>query len=492
MSFYYPIWRELNSPISPQEAFLALRKGQNSFLLESARPHPKTGRYSFAGTEPFLIFKSKGDYIEISAPVHQRISHQERYGNPIQELRKIFSQYKSIRIDGLPNFTAGAVGYFSYDVGRLFEKLPDLQEDDLKLWDIYLAFYDTVVVYDHFENKTIIISNIDLHDNKRRALIETQDKIDGIEERLYNARIQRTVSDIKRSPSFKICDRAGRFNLHEYAVESNFTREGFEEMVMRAKYYIREGDIYQANLSQRLSLSIETDPFSVYQVLARINPSPFACYLDLEDLKIVSSSPERLLKLEGDDVQTRPIAGTRPRGQDPDDDLAKSIELILSEKERAEHIMLLDLERNDLGRVCEYGTVRVDELMVQEYYSHVMHIVSNIRGKLRKDKDRFDILSAIFPGGTITGTPKVRCIELIEELEPVRRGIYTGSIGYLDFNGDMDLNIAIRTILLRDDRAFIQAGSGIVADSDPTKEYYETLYKAEALLEATRRTQRSI
>ena len=271
----------------------------------------------------------------------------------------------------------------------------------------------------------------------------------------------------------------------ELNFQSTFTKQGFEDVVRRAKEYIAAGDIYQANLSQRFSVGIDAvNPLELYERLSEINPSPFACYLDLDGLKIVSSSPERLLKLEDGLVQTRPIAGTRPRGKTRLEDLALSCELILSDKERAEHIMLVDLERNDLGRVCEYGSVKVDELMALEDYSHVIHIVSNVAGRLKNGRDMFDLLAAAFPGGTITGCPKIRCMQIIDELEPVARNIYTGSIGYLGFNQDMDLNIAIRTMVIKDSTAYLQVGAGIVADSDPQKEYYETLYKAQAMFKA--------
>jgi aminodeoxychorismate synthase component I len=262
-------------------------------------------------------------------------------------------------------------------------------------------------------------------------------------------------------------------------------KEDYMEMVRRAKNYIRAGDIFQANLSQRLTAEVgDLDPFRLYGVLRKINPSPFAAYLDLQGFQLVSSSPERLMRLHDRVVDTRPIAGTRPRGKDTEGDRAMSVELITNEKERAEHIMLIDLERNDIGRVCDYGSVQVDELMVLEEYSHVIHIVSNVQGRLHEKKDMFDLIRATFPGGTITGVPKVRCMEIIDELEPVQRGPYTGSIGYLGFNGDMDLNIIIRTFVIKDGRAHVQVGAGIVADSDPEREYYETLHKADALLQA--------
>jgi anthranilate synthase component 1/para-aminobenzoate synthetase component 1 len=300
-----------------------------------------------------------------------------------------------------------------------------------------------------------------------------------------NLKIKRMEERIEKSLfSFKNLNKKKFKKNNDFFIKSNFTKKGFMEIVKKCKQYISAGDIFQANLSQRLCVKFNGDKFKLYKVLREINPSPFAAYLNFGDLTIVSCSPERLLKVVGCNVETRPIAGTRPRGDSKSEDENFAKELILNEKERAEHIMLVDLERNDLGRVCEYGTVRVDELMMIEDYSHVFHIVSNVKGILREDKDIFDLIKSCFPGGTITGCPKIRCMEIIDELEPTSRGIYTGSIGYLSYNGDMDLNIVIRTFVIKNGFAYIQVGAGIVADSVPEREYYETLYKAEALINA--------
>ncbi|MBI2447515.1 MAG: anthranilate synthase component I family protein, partial [Candidatus Omnitrophica bacterium] len=345
--------------------------------------------------------------------------------------------------------------------------------------DINLLFVDTIIAFDHIKGSVKVISNAKGIEDTDKSYDEAVDKIERVVARL------REGNNLECTGISKYCscpDVTSGLNLT--SIKSNFTEEGFCKIVKKAKEYIASGDIFQANLSQRFSVPCSLDPFILYKALRSINPSPFAAYLDLGDLQIVSSSPERLLKLEGRDVQTRPIAGTRPRGKTDEEDRRLSNELILNEKERAEHIMLVDLERNDLGRVCEYGSVLVDEFLVLEEYSHVFHIVSNVVGKMRHGMDCFDLLRAGFPGGTITGCPKVRCMEIIDELEPVTRNIYTGSIGYLSFNGDMDLNIVIRTLILTKGIGYLQVGAGIVADSDPVREYYETLYKAEALFKA--------
>lgn len=443
--------------------------GRESFLLESCRYSPKTGRFSFIGAEPFLIFKSKGSGIQIIRDAKTEVIA----GNPIDALRSLLNKYSSLKVPGITGFTGGAVGYFAYDCSSLFERLPKRAKDDLGLPDMFFMFVDTAVVFDHLENKVSVVSNIYPDKPVDKAYDEAAE------------RIERFESSLRGSPENSGL-AAARNDEHKVSrLQSTFTKSGFESIVRRAKEYIAAGDIYQANLSQRFCIDIgRIDPLVLYEHLSGINPSPFACYLDLGELKIVSSSPERLLRVEDGFVQTRPIAGTRPRGKTPSEDLALSCELILSDKERAEHIMLVDLERNDLGRVCEYGSVKVNELMVLEDYSHVIHIVSNVVGSLKYGKDRFDLIAAAFPGGTITGCPKIRCMEIIDELEPVARNIYTGSVGHLDFNGDMDLNIAIRTLVIKGQKAYAQVGAGIVADSDPEREYYETLYKAEALFKA--------
>ncbi len=482
--FLLPVFREVKNAGSPREAYGKLAREDESFgfLLESASSATgsllnfRSGRYSFLGGEPFLIFTSKGERIEISGRGWRGKTDFSGYrrrftGNPIQALRALLGKFASVRTPGMPPFTGGAVGYFGYDVRHFFERLPRRSGDDLGLPDIRFVFTDTVVAYDHRRGSCWICANVFLDGNTDI----------GCARREAEERIERLAERLERSAPARSRPPVGGKKVK---IEANLTRTEFEEMVRRAKEYIRAGDIYQANLSQRFSGPLRREPFELYRILQRINPSNFAAYLDLGDLQIVSGSPERLVRLEGDLVETRPIAGTRPRGKNRDQDRELSRELILNEKERAEHIMLVDLERNDLGRVCRYGTVRVDELMTLEKYSHVIHIVSNVRGRLAEGKDRFDLLAAVFPGGTITGAPKIRCMEIIDELEPIGRNVYTGSLGYLAFNGDMDLNIVIRTFVVTGGRAYVQAGAGIVADSDPGREYEETLYKAEALLAA--------
>lgn len=461
------IYKQINTIRDPYQAFSNIYSDRYSFLLESAKFHDKTGRFSFFGSEPFLIFKSKDNKVEI----RENGSTLTFYGNPVDKLRETLQRFRGHSVQGLGDFTGGAVGYFSYDLCRFFENIPNGAADDLDVPDIHFALYDTIVCFDHLDGSAKIISNVMNDKSLSRAYDKAIGKIERLEKKLKKGCGENREKSKKPASKFT----------------STFTKNEFCDVVKKAKKYIKKGDIYQANLSQRFSAQVSCSPLELYRILRQINPSPFASMLNFDDIKIVSCSPERLLKIQRRLVQTRPIAGTRPRGKDEKQDKIFSKNLILSPKERAEHIMLVDLERNDLGRVCEYGSVRVNELMALERYSHVIHIVSNVCGMLRKDKDRFDLLEACFPGGTITGTPKVRCMEIIDELEPVRRGIYTGSIGYLGFDGDMDLNIAIRTFLLKDGRAHVQVGAGIVADSDPQREYNETLFKGQALFKALER-----
>lgn len=453
--------------LTPQSAFERLRSGRYSFLLESASRPIRTGRYSFVGTGPFLVFKSKGREIEITKNGEKRLV----YDSPLKILRELIRKYRIDRIDGLPPFIGGAVGILNYDFVHHFERLPKTTEDDLKLPDAHFIFVETLVAFDHYSDRAWIITNPEVkNESRENAAI----RIDGIIERLAGAARTSIAFDKHKKGPIRI--------KHE------MPKAIYETIVKRAKEYIAAGDIFQANLSQRLSADIGgLDPWRLYMILSNINPSPFAAFLEFDGYHIVSSSPERLVKVEEDTVETRPIAGTRPRGNSPEGDMEMRAELLLNEKERAEHIMLIDLERNDLGRVCDYGSIGVDELMVTEDYSHVIHIVSNVRGSLVKGKDCFDVIRAAFPGGTITGVPKVRCMEIIDELEPVARGPYTGSIGYVSFTGDMDLNIVIRTFVIKDGMAYVQAGAGIVADSDPEREYHETLHKAKALIKTLER-----
>jgi len=450
---------------TPTSLYARLVRGRPSFLLESAGGSPNLTQYSFLGLDPFLVFKSNGS------------------DNPFIALREILTKLVPHPLPSpqtLPiPFWGGAVGFLSYDAGRHIERLPTWAKDDLKLPESFFIFPRVLICFAHHTGKLYLIINQLIGEDPNRSYREAMERMEEVLCRMSDVAV--------KSSGGLQASKSGVWSL-ESGVQngwgSNLSQQEFEDIVRRAKEYIYAGDIFQANLSQRLEMPFTGDPFSLYLRLREINPSPFAAYLDVGDFQIVSSSPERLICLRDGWAETRPIAGTRHRGATTIEDRELSAELLLDQKERAEHIMLVDLERNDLGRVCQWGTVEVSELMVIEKYSHVIHIVSNVRGKLRQNKDQFDLIQAMFPGGTITGCPKVRCMEIIEELEPVRRGPYTGSLGYFGFNGNMDMNILIRTIILKEGIAHIQVGAGIVADSQPTREYYETLSKAEAMLKA--------
>jgi aminodeoxychorismate synthase component I len=467
----------------PASAFLTLLDDREPFLLESARVSPGTGRYSFMGSNPYMSFKCRGNQVEITREGRRSVASRP----PLAKLRELMSGYRLEQVPGLPPFTGGCAGFISYDFVHNFEKIPSLAEDDLKIPDAHFIFIDLLAAYDHVERKLFIIANPGAAE---RGLGYASPEA-GRWPEIYDKTVARMREFEERilSGAGPAISGAGPASHGAGLTAVPLTsKNDYERMVVRAKEYIAAGDIFQANLSQRLSADVEgIRPYDIYRVLREVNPSPFACYLDFRDVKIISSSPERLVRVEGGRVDTRPIAGTRPRGRDLCGDEAMRSELLLNEKERAEHIMLIDLERNDMGRVCEYGSVHVDELMVTEDYSHVIHIVSNVTGRLAGGKDAFDVIRAAFPGGTITGVPKVRCMEIIDELEPVARGPYTGSAGYIGYNGNMDLNIIIRTFVIKDNKAYVQVGAGIVADSDPEREYYETLHKAQALIKTLER-----
>jgi len=447
-------WRD------PFDTYVLLKGDEPSFLLESLGGVIKTSRYSFIGINPSMIIKSKGRDIKIMR-LHDTESGQ---GDPLIMIRRIIEERRCMNEEGLPPFVGGMAGYLGYDVIRLFERLPHPAQDDLNVPDIFLMVMDTIVAFDHIEKKGWIIVAPDEKDPYCDRYME---RIEEIEQRI---RCGKRILN------------PGRCDL-KVKIVSNLSRRGYVDMVKRCKEYIASGDIFQANLSQRLSAYIGgIDPLKIYRILRGVNPSPFSAFIDAGDMQIVSSSPERLVRFHRGLVETRPIAGTRPRGKNEVENRRLRKSLLGSEKERAEHIMLLDLERNDLGRVCRYGSIEVDEFMVLESYSHVTHIVSNIVGEIGPGRDAIDIIKAVFPGGTITGVPKVRCMEIIDELEPTARGPYTGSIGYISYTGDMDFNIIIRSFIIKDGWAHVQVGAGIVADSDPDREYMETLYKAEALL----------
>jgi anthranilate synthase component 1 len=424
----------------------------------------KVARYSFLGWDPFVIFRSNGDAIEI-----QRGTRREtRKGDPIETLKRLIGQFSYKKDAPLPRFSGGAVGYIGYDAVRFFENLPDENPDDLGAPDCYFIFPQMVLVFDHKKDLITIVMNVreDIEGERERAVQKIEDII-------------RELEKPHREEGIEAVNARSR---HE--IESNCTKGDFETMVKRAKEYIAAGDVFQVVLSQRLSISSVPDPFAIYRVLRVSNPSPYMYYLNFDELKVVGSSPEILVRVTDGAVVTRPLAGTRPRGSSAKQDQELAKNLLADEKERAEHIMLVDLGRNDIGRVCRLGSVRVTELLGVEKYSHVIHLVSEVVGNLRPDKDVFDVLRATFPAGTVSGAPKIRAMEIIDELETSQRGIYAGAVGYLSFTGNLDACIAIRTIVIKGGKAYVQAGAGIVADSVPEREYRETIQKAQALLRA--------
>lgn len=468
-----PLWREIVADLeTPVSAFKKIGDSENAFLLESVEQGEKLGRYSFLGCDPAVIFKSKGGAVQILYQENEEdlTAHED----PLKALRDFMSRYKPVDDPDLPVFTGGAVGYLSYDMIRHWEKLPDSNPDDLSLPDSYFCLTDTLIAFDHVKHKMILISNAHVHDDPDKAYDEAEHKIDLLQERLKAPAEPRDSEEESIPPEEDLFSR----------VESNYEKEEFKKAVEACKEYIRAGDIFQVVLSQRFQCRYDGDSLDLYRALRIINPSPYMYYLQFGDLRVVGSSPEILIRLEGDEVCIRPIAGTRPRGTTPEEDLALEKDLLADPKERAEHIMLVDLGRNDAGRVCQYGTVRVDDLMSIERYSHVMHIVSNVRGKLKPGLDAFDVLEAGFPAGTVSGAPKIRAMEIIDEQENLRRGPYAGAVGYFSFNGNLDTAITIRTMIVEGPQVFVQAGAGIVYDSDPEKEFEETQNKARGMLKA--------
>lgn len=451
---------------------------QPSFLLDSGKRTDGGRHYSFLGSNPFSVLTGQqGRTVLRTQEGHESISP-----DPFGSLGRLFACPQIEPPPGLPPFWGGAVGYLSYDLVREFETLPSIAKDDLQLPSLQFGLYDTITAIDHQTNRLQIIFCPPIE----RFLGETRQELyrEGLDRLAeWEARLSGRPAPFKNLPS-----------LDQMDFHPNQTRDAYLDRVRRCREYIAAGDIYQANLSHRFTLQppraynddTERQPYEqeLYRRLQAVNPSPFSGLMHFDDVTLVSSSPERLVRLRDRQADTRPIAGTRPRGLDARDDQRLIGELLANEKERAEHLMLVDLERNDLGRVCQFGSVHVDEFMAIEQYSHVSHIVSHISGALKPDATPFDLIQALFPGGTITGVPKIRCMEIIEELEPVRRGPYTGSFGYIGWNGDLDLNIVIRTLVWCGGKGYLQVGAGIVADSDPAKEYEETLQKAQAFFSA--------
>lgn len=461
-----PIVEEVSLNRGADELFDIFHDEPYGYLLDSGLKHENLGRYSFAGGDPFLVFSSRGNRCCIRYPGEAAYYTEE---NPFDCLGSLIRRYRNSFETGLPLSSGGAVGYFAYDMGRCLEKIPSRTVDDLGIPECIMAFYDRGLIVDHMRNDTCYLFSTGLplkgkegvcrRDQRYREMLGM---IDGIHK-----------TNEKKDHSVKGSD-----------LRSNFSKKDYLAGVEKALNYIGRGDIYQVNLTQRFEARLDGTPWDLYRCLRSINPAPFASFLSFPEVTVVSSSPERFIRQEGSYIETRPIKGTRRRGSTEEEDAALSHELLHSKKDRAELVMIVDLERNDLSRVCQTGTVNVPELFTLEEYATVYHLVSTVTGTVPRDRDITDVLKAAFPGGSITGAPKIRSMEIIEELEPVRRGIYTGSIGYIDFAGQADLNIVIRTIIIKGDRAYLQVGGGIVADSSPEAEYQETLDKARALLSA--------
>lgn len=460
-----PVYRDVLADMeTPLSAYWKLSHDETySFLLESVTGGEQLARYSILGVRPRSVLRSKGRTLRRIAPKSETRSEIPEGQDPLHALKAELER-DTVSVPGLPKFCGGAVGMLGYDLVRFFEKIPDESDDDLKVDDMAMMLCDTVVVFDHAKN---II----------RIIVLAPGTAEGYDQ--ASAEIERVLSRLRRPlpplPSQKLTPQE---------VKSNMTREHYEAAVERIREYIAEGDGIQMVVSQRFASPCRAHPLTVYRALRSLNPSPYMYMLRFGDFDVVGASPELLVSLQSGTARVRPIAGTRWRGASEAEDEALATELLADEKERAEHIMLVDLGRNDLGRVCEYGSVKVNELMVVERYSHVMHIVSDVTGKLREDLDAYDLIRASFPAGTVSGAPKVRAMQIIEELEPTRRGCYAGSIGYISAYGDLDMAIAIRTIYLREGMAYVQAGAGIVYDSVPSREHDECGNKARAALRA--------
>lgn len=466
-----PLYREILADYeTPVSAFAKIDHGPTAYLLESVAGGENWARYSFLGSgSSAVIREEKGDLVLTRGKKNLRIQSR---GNPLERLRELMQEYRPVTVPGLPRFVGGAVGYFSYDMVRTFEELPALRKDSLGLPDFAFLLTDTLLIFDNVSQKIKVVANAYLESTKERDIRDAY--------RHATARIEKMIARLKR-PVRQLRQKRRRKPI---TFTSNMNKADFEKMVTRTKEYIRSGDIVQAVLSQRWETQIHTTPFQLYRALRVINPSPYMYYLRVAGVELVGSSPETLVRCEDGQISLRPIAGTRRRGQTPEEDQDLARQLLADEKERAEHVMLVDLGRNDVGRVAARGSVKVESLMQVERYSHVMHIVSQVTGQLEKGKSVYDVMRACFPAGTVSGAPKIRAMEIIEELEPTRRGPYAGAVGYFGFSGNMDMCINIRTVVIKGRQAYIQAGAGIVADSIPEHEYEETCNKARAMMKA--------
>jgi para-aminobenzoate synthetase component 1 len=464
----YPLIEEISTPLSAPEVFGRFSGRPMSFFLDSGMDAHNLGRYSFIGSDPFLIMTSRGDTLTFLSS-GGRVGKK---GNPFEALEELLKEYSLEAFHSPTPFVGGVVGYFSYDLCHFIERLPSTAIDDTLLPECYLGFYDLVLTFDHREGKTYIASS---------GFPEREE-----EKRLRRAarRLQEAKESLLAPPPNPNTGSPNRERGLGANLRTNFTHQEYLRAVETAREYIAAGDIFQVNLSQRFDTDFLAIPYQLYQRLRQLSPAPFAAYLNFDGVAVLSSSPERFLKVNGDRVETRPMKGTRPRGASASEDEALAQELQHSVKDKAENVMIVDLERNDIGRVCRFGTVRVRELWTLEKYATVFQLTSTVEGRLAPGKNRIDLLKACFPGGSITGAPKVRAMEIIDELEPTRRSIYTGSIGYLSFSGEMDLNITIRTIFVKHGKAYFQVGGAVTYDSDPEREYQETMDKAKAMFQS--------
>ena len=469
-----PVYRSmLSDSLTPVSALQRLDQGGSVCLFESVIGGEKVGRYSIVATDPFMQIRANGNQVTLVDEHETKTYHSD---NPLHDLRQLVSGFQAAKLESLPPFSGGVIGYAGYDVVRYEESLPNAPDDDRRIPDMTFGFYDSLVVFDNV-NKTlfvIVMARPDQHGGDvSAAYAQASQQVDTLVERLAVPQAALSMADIDT-----LSDSIGV----EY--DSNFQPEMFQQAVRKCVEYIEAGDIIQVVISQRLQLDLKVDPVELYRSLRVVNPSPFMFFLRTPEVTLVGSSPEIMCRVVDGVVTVRPLAGTRPRGSTEEEDQRLAEELLADPKERAEHVMLVDLGRNDLGRIAQYGSVELSDVMMIERYSHVMHITSNVTGMLQDGKDAFDALAACLPAGTVSGAPKVRAMEIIDELEPHRRGPYAGAVGYIDYVGNMDTCIALRTFVIKDDKIYVQAGAGIVADSDPVSEYQETLNKARGLLKA--------
>jgi anthranilate synthase component 1 len=476
-----PLYREILADFeTPVSAFTKIDHGPTAYLFESVEGGENWARYSFLGSgSPVVVSEAGGSLQIVRGRKVERLPISSNPGEtPLDRLRHIMAAYHPVAVPGLPRFVGGAVGYLGYDVIRYWEEIPPRRKDDLGLPDLAFLIADTLLIFDNVAHKIKVVANAHVPSGKeadlKRAYADATTRIETMIARLKRP-LRRKPPATRRTPSPR--HEGSRFT-------SNMSRADFEKMVVRTKEYIKAGDVFQSVLSQRWETGIRTAPFEIYRALRLVNPSPYMYYLRVAGVELVGSSPEVLVRCEDGRVAVRPIAGTRPRGATGEQDRLLEQELLADAKERAEHIMLVDLGRNDIGRVAGKGTVKVDALMTVERYSHVMHMVSNVQGDLDPARTAYDVMQACFPAGTVSGAPKIRAMQIIEELEPTKRGPYAGAVGYFGFSGNMDTCINIRTIVIKGRQAYIQAGAGIVADSDPTREYEETCNKAKAMMRA--------